>query len=240
MDFSRFRAMTFDCYGTLIAWEDGIFSALRPILTAHGKTLPDPELLQLYGELEAEAESGTFRLYREVLASVVKGFGERLGFMPTQLEIQSLAASVPEWQPFADTVRALQKLQTRFKLSIVSNIDDDLFSATAKKLGTRFDHVITAQQARAYKPSLRNFQVALDRIGLPAGQILHVGQSVYHDVLPAQSLGMGTVWVKRPSPRKGIGAVKAAAGKPDLEVEDLASLAAAAVGAYGGRELPSP
>jgi 2-haloacid dehalogenase len=230
MDFEHFRAITFDCYGTLIAWEDGIFSALEPILRDHGKTLSDPELLELYGELEAEAEKGEFQPYREVLAAVVKGFGKRLGFTPSEREVCSLAESIKDWQPFPDTAAALRKLQRRFQLAIISNIDDDLFAGTLPKLQVKFDQVVTAQQARAYKPSLRNFHLALDRLGLAPEQVLHVGQSVYHDVIPAKSLGMGTVWVRRPSRRPGVGAVKAAAGNPDLEIRDLATLAAMAAG----------
>jgi 2-haloacid dehalogenase len=230
LDFSRYQAITFDCYGTLVDWETGIFSALRPILAAHKQSVSDAAVLELYGELEASAEAGEFKDYRDVLGSVVAGFGERLGFAPSQAEIRSLAESVANWQPFPDTVTALERLQSRFKLSIISNIDDDLFATTAPKLEVRFDHVITAQQARSYKPSLNNFRIALQRIGLPPDRLLHVGQSIYHDVVPAKSLGIATVWVNRPSPRAGVGAVKAAMGVPDLEVRDLASLAEAALG----------
>jgi 2-haloacid dehalogenase len=225
LDFSRFQVLTFDCYGTLVDWESGIFSALHPILSAHKKTLSDAALLELYGELEAQAESGEFRPYREVLSSVVCGFGERLGFTPTEAEIRSLPDSVAQWQPFADTVAALRRLQAHRRLAIISNIDDDLFASTAPKLEVKFDQVITAQQARAYKPSLKNFRLAQERIGVSPERWLHVGQSIYHDVIPAKSLGLATVWVNRPSPRAGIGAVKAAAGQPDLEVPNLGTLA---------------
>src|SRR5208282_2423727 len=94
-------------------------------------------------------------------------------------------------------------------------------------LGVKFHQIITAQQAGAYKPSLKIFQLALSRIGVPAHSVLHVGQSLYHDVVPAQSLGLATVWVNRPSARAGVGAVKAAEGRPDLQVSSLAELAAA-------------
>jgi 2-haloacid dehalogenase len=104
-------------------------------------------------------------------------------------------------------------------------VDDDLFAATAPKLGVAFDQVITAQQAGCYKPCMRIFTLAEKRIGVSRDQWLHVGQSIYHDVIPAQSLGLATVWVNRSSPRPGAGAAKAAAGKPDLEVPDLRTLA---------------
>jgi 2-haloacid dehalogenase len=227
LDFNRFEILTFDCYGTLINWEDGILRCLHGILAAHGKDTDDATILQLYGDLEACAEQGEYCCYREVLESVVQQFGKRRGFAPTDQEAQSLPESLPNWKPWPDTVAALSALQSRFRLAIVSNIDDDLFAATRPKLAVEFDHVITAQQAGAYKPSLKIFELALSRIGVPAHRVLHVGQSLYHDVIPAQSLGLATVWVNRPSARAGVGAVKAAEGHPDLQVSSLAELAAA-------------
>ena len=228
LDFSRFEILTFDCYGTLINWEDGILRCLHRVLAANGKDADDATILQLYGDFEARAEQGKYRCYRDVLQSVVKQFGEQLGFAPTDHETRSLPESLPNWKPWPDTVNALRELQQRFRLAIVSNVDDDLFAATLPQLGVKFDPIITAQQAGAYKPSLKIFELALRRIGVPAHRILHVGQSIYHDVLPAQSLGLATVWVNRPSPRTGVGAVKAAEGHPDLQVSSLAELASAA------------
>ena len=226
LDFSRFEILTFDCYGTLINWEDGILRCVHRVFAAHGKDTDDATILQLYGDFEALAEQGKYRSYREVLQSVVQQFGERFGFVPTPQEIRSLPESLQEWKPWPDTVTALGKLHSRFRLAIISNVDDDLFATTEPKLGVKFDQIITAQQAAAYKPSLKIFELALTRIGVPARRILHVGQSVYHDVIPAQSLGLATVWVNRPSVRTGVGAVKAAEGLPDLQVPSLAELAA--------------
>ena len=230
LDFARFQVLTFDCYGTLIDWETGIFSALRPLLAAHGKTVSDFELLNLYSELESEAERGEFRAYREVLKSVVHGFGKRLGFQPTESQVRSLPDSLASWPPFPDTVAALRKLKSRYRLAVISNVDDDLFAPSARHLEVDFDAVVTAQQAGAYKPSLKIFQLAKERLGVAPAQWLHVGQSIYHDVIPAKSLGISTVWVKRPSPRPGAGAAKAASGQPDLEVPDLKTLAQLATG----------
>jgi 2-haloacid dehalogenase len=229
MDFSAFTTITFDCYGTLIDWEAGILPALRGILAAHGQSLPDAAILELYGEFEAQAESGAYQTYRDVLESVVRQFGERCGFHPSPTELRSLHESVPAWPPFPDTVTALQELQQRYQLAVISNIDDDLFAETRKHLGVDFAGVITAQQARSYKPSINNFRLALQTLGVEPSRLLHAGQSVYHDVIPAQSLGISTVWVNRRSARPGVGAVRAASGKPDLEVPDVASLAALAV-----------
>lgn len=229
LDFSRFKVLTFDCYGTLMDWESGIFSALRPILAAHGKTISDAQLLEMYGDLEAKAEQGEYRTYRDVLQKVVSGFGDELGFQPSEQEKRSLPDSLRNWLPFPDTVEALQRLKSKFKLAVISNIDDDLFADTARKLKVKFDHVVTAQQARSYKPGLQIFRLALQTIGSEPDEILHCAQSVYHDVVPARSLGLTTVWVNRLSPRAGSGAAKAALGQPDLEVPDLSTLANFAV-----------
>jgi 2-haloacid dehalogenase len=225
LDFNRFEVLTFDCYGTLIDWEAGILSALRPILSAHGKQIDDATLLKLYGDFEQRSEQGKFHPYREVLESVVRQFGDELRFTPTVEEARSLPDSLATWQPWPDTVAALRQLKTRFRLAILSNVDDDLFALTRPKLEVDFDEVITAQQAQAYKPSLKLFELALSRIHAPAHRVLHVGQSVYHDVIPAQALGLATVWVNRPSARSGVGAVKAAEARPDLTVTSLAELA---------------
>ena len=228
LDFSRYEILTFDCYGTLIDWETGILAALRRILSAHGQRIDDATLLQLYGDFEQRAEQGTFQPYREVLKSVVRQFGEELKFTPARTEEAALPESLSTWKPWPDTVAALQQLKTRFRLAILSNIDDDLFAATRPQLGIEFDEVVTAQQAQAYKPSLKIFELALSRIQAPAHRVLHVGQSIYHDVIPAQSLGLATVWVNRPSARPGVGAVKSADANPDLTVTSLAELAVAA------------
>jgi 2-haloacid dehalogenase len=231
MDFSRFTTISFDCYGTLIDWESGILPALRKVLKNHGQSLPDATLLELYGDFEAKAETGPYQSYRNVLQSVVRAFADHLNFQASANEIHSLDESVNAWPPFSDTVSGLRELQRRFKLVVISNIDDDLFAETQLRLGIEFAAVITAEQARSYKPSLNNFKIALDSLALSPERLLHAGQSIYHDVVPARSLGISTVWVNRQSARPGIGAVRtssalAAEKRPDLEVPDLASLVA--------------
>ena len=232
LDFNRFEILTFDCYGTLIDWETGLLSALHRILSAHGKKIDDATVLELYGNFEQLSEQGAFRPYREVLQSVVRQFGDKLGFVSTVDEARSLPDSLALWKPWPDTVAALRQLKSRHRLAILSNVDDDLFAATRPQLEVEFDEVITAQQAQAYKPSLKIFELALARIQAPAHRILHVGQSIYHDVIPAQALGLATVWVNRPSARPGVGAVKTALAEPDLEVSSLAELAELAAAAF--------
>ena len=234
LDFSRFEYLSFDCYGTLIDWERGILGALRPILAAHSRTmspiaLHDEALLELYGDLEASAEQGEFYCYREVLEQVVQGMGRRLGFSPSQAEIQSLPASLPDWQPFPDAVTALRQLKTRYKLAVISNTDDDLFAGTARHLGVAFDHVITAQQARSYKPSQNNFRLALKRLAVSQDKLLHVAQSLYHDIKPCRELSISSVWINRRAGKQSAGATKPAVAMPDLEMPDLQSFAALAM-----------
>ena len=231
MRLDSFEWITFDCYGTLIDWETGIVTALGTVLGSHGIRWQSEQILALYAQLESDLESETreYTPYRNVLAQVVIGFGERLGFVPTASEVRSLPDSLSSWRPFPDTVPALRKLKQRFfKLGIISNTDDDLFAETAKHLQIDFDEVVTAQQARSYKPALNNFRLAIQRIGVPKEKILHVAQSVYHDIIPARGLGLATVWVNRRGGRPGSGATKSALGNPDLEVKALKTLAAMA------------
>ena len=232
LDFNRFEFLTFDCYGTLIDWETGLLSALHRILSAHGKKIDDATLLELYGNFEQLSEQGVFHPYREVLQSVVRQFGDELGFVPTAEEVRSLPDSLALWRSWPDTVAALRQLKSRYRLAILSNVDDDLFAATRPQLEVEFDEVITALQAQAYKPSLKIFEFALARIQAPAHRILHVGQSIFHDVIPAQALGLATVWVNRPSARAGVGAVKVAHAEPDLEVSSLSELSELAAAAF--------
>jgi 2-haloacid dehalogenase len=225
LDFSRFEILTFDCYGTLINWEAGLLPALHRVISAHGKKIDDGTLLKLYGDFEQRSEAGPFMRYKDVLASVVSQFGQELGFTPSSEELGSLAGSLSGWDPWPDTVSALRQLKTKYRLAVLSNIDDDLFASTRPKLGVEFDEVITAQQAQAYKPSLKLFELALSRVNAPAHRVLHVGQSIYHDVVPAQALGLATVWVNRPSARPNVGAVKQAQATPDVIVSSVAELA---------------
>jgi 2-haloacid dehalogenase len=227
LDFDRFEALTFDCYGTLIDWESGILSAVRPVLAAHGKDLDDSEILRLYAELESRIERQGFQSYRTVLRRVMEGFGEKLGFVPGEVERSGLADSLGTWPPFPDTVGALRFLKSRFRLGIVSNVDDDLFVATARRLEVEFDWLVTAGQVGAYKPSRSVFEAALERIAIAKSSILHVAQSLYHDIGPAREIGLATVWVDRRMDKAGFGATPEGEARADLTVPDLRALVAA-------------
>jgi 2-haloacid dehalogenase len=221
LDFSQFEWLSFDCYGTLIDWETGLLDALRPILKAHGAHRTDAELLKMYGVLEARAEAGAYKKYREILREVVRGFGRELSFHPTEIELDSLPESLRRWEPFPDTADALRGLKNRYKLAVISNIDDDLFVYTAPKLGVELDALITAEQAGAYKPSHKNFTLAQARMGIAKEKWLHVAQSRHHDIAPALQLGIHNVLVNR----RGAGATVVSGVTPDLEVPDLKTLA---------------
>src|SRR5208283_2070015 len=154
LDFARFEWLSFDCYGTLIDWETGILGYLRPLLASKGCEISDAQILTLYSEFEPRQQAGHYRSYREVLAGVVRDFGRELGFEVSPAEAEGLAESIRNWQPFADAVPGLQRLQSRYKLAVLSNIDNDLFALTAPFLKVRFDAVVTAQDVHSYKPSL--------------------------------------------------------------------------------------
>ena len=223
LDLSQFEWISFDCYGTLIDWESGILAYLRPLLQRHGRNLDDFSILDLYSQFEPREQAGEYRAYRDILASVVHDFARESHFEATPAEAAGLADSIQHWQPFADTVPALHALHSRCKLAVLSNIDRGLFAHSAQKLKERFDVVVTAEDAGSYKPSTGNFDLLLSRLPAPKARLLHVAESLFHDVRPAHSLGIATVWVNRRQ-GKPAAASRLVAAEPDLEVPDLAAL----------------
>ena len=225
IDFNKYKIITFDCYGTLIDWEGGILEALKLLLSSHSIDLEDEEILKKFAEFESAQEQGEYSKYYDVLKAVVRKFGEEFNFEPSLDEQNSLPDSIKNWQPFPDTVKALELLKSRFKLAIISNVDDDLFADTAKLLGVEFDYIITAEQVKSYKPDLKNFKYAIEKIEFPAEQIIHAACSVYHDIVPASSLGLTTVWIDRRANQEGSGAALPATAQADLKIADLQTLA---------------
>jgi 2-haloacid dehalogenase len=228
IDYTRFEALTFDCYGTLIDWETGLLEAFGRILRAHGVEAGDEDLLARYGEYEAVAEAGPYLSYRDVLAAGLRGVAGELGFEPTAADVDAFSGSVVHWPAFPDSAAALARLEESFRLGVITNCDDDLFAASNRKLGVQFDPIVTAQLVGSYKPDTRNFQVAFERLGLPRERILHVAQSLYHDHVPAKRLGLSSVWIDRRHGRDGSGATPVAEASPDSTFPDMASFAAAA------------
>jgi len=230
LDFNKFEVVSFDCYGTLIDWEGGILPVLKQLLSNREIDFSDDGTLELFAEFESELENekNAYIKYREILQQIVHKFGQRFNFEPTETEsgteINGLVDSLKNWQPFPDTVAALTALKQKYKLAVISNIDGDLFAGTAKHLKVEFDWLIAAEQVRSYKPSTRNFEIALETMGIAPEKLLHVAQSLYHDIVPAKALGISTVWVNRRHDKTGFGATMPASAKPDLEVPDLKTL----------------
>ena len=148
----KYEVLTFDCYGTLIDWETGIVAALTPVLNAHQVAFSTAELLGLYSNVESEIQRGPFIEYSEVLRRVVRDLGKQLEFVPSAQEENCLLHSLVSWQPFPDSAAALQRLRSRYRLGIISNVDDDLFAGSARHFEVEFDFVVTSQQMRSYKP----------------------------------------------------------------------------------------
>ena len=226
IDPSIIRLISFDCYGTLIDWEQGILGALRVLLAAHGELPPPEELLDAYAQFERAAEAPPYRTYRQVLQIVIEQFGNRYGFLADSTELDTLARSLPSWKPFEDSVPSLHRLASRYLLAVCSNVDDDLFEPTARQLEVTFTTVITSQQVGSYKPDGGHFAELLKRTGLRSGEILHVAQSLYHDIAPARRTGFHCVWLHRPSVRQRFGATPEVTATPDLELDSMTALAA--------------
>ena len=224
MDLSSVELITFDCYGTLIDWETGILKALRALFSNHAQ-VPDEQLLAMYGEIEVTLEAGPYLAYRTVLARAAEEMGKRLGVQLSADQCQQFAESLKRWPPFPDSVEGLTTLSKHYRLGIISNTDDDLFAASQKLLEVPFAMIVTAQQVQAYKPSLKNFEEAMKRAGVPKEKILHAGQSLYHDIAPAHTLGLKNIWVNRRFGKQGPGATVPGDARPGLEVRSLAELA---------------
>jgi 2-haloacid dehalogenase len=227
-DFAPIEVLTFDCYGTLIDWEAGILAALRRIL---GPQPHDDALLESYAQAETQAEAGPWQSYRDILQASLAAVCAERGIRPTAQQSADFASSVADWPAFPDSAAALDRLRGRFRLGVITNCDDDLFAASDRRFGEPFEWVITAEQVRAYKPSARNFEVALERIGRPRAALLHVAQSLFHDHVPAQALGLATAWIDRRHDRPGFGATPPASATANLSAPDMATFADMALSA---------
>ncbi len=231
LDFDRFEAITFDCYGTLIDWEAGLLAGLHGALDGAGgrPQLDDEDLLLRHARHEAALEAGPYRTYRDILATSLRGVASELAIEVDDAAAARFGGSVADWPAFPDSAVALERLAKRFRLGVLTNCDDDLFAASNARLGVTFDWVVTAEQVGSYKPTDANFLALFDRVGLPLDRVLHVAQSLYHDHVPANRLGLASVWIDRRHDRPGAGATPIADAAPDATYPDMASFAAAAV-----------
>ena len=221
-DPDAFDVLTFDCYGTLVDWEGGIVDYLQPVLTRHDAHVTDDFILEFFAATEPVLQRQGGK-YEDILRGVLDHFGTRLGFLPSAAERDGFPASLSAWKPFPDTQDALARLAERFQLAVISNVDDALFSLTRKTLGVEFAQVVTAERIGAYKPDRRIFDAALTAIGGAPGRILHVAQSLFHDIAPANALGLATVWIDRNQGAQG--AARAAEAQPDWTFSTLGEFA---------------
>ncbi len=228
MDFSRFTTLTFDCYGTLIDWETGILAELRPWASRNGLAVPDETLLEHFGAREAEVEAQQPSWpYPEILAEVHRRLARQYGVPADAAAAVAFGRSVGRWPAFSDSPDALRYLKQHFRLVILSNVDRASFALSNERLGVAFDAVFTAQDIGSYKPDPANFAYLLAHLadaGVRADQVLHVAQSLFHDIAPAKALALATVWVNRRHARSGPGATPRPeqAPVPDAEVGSLA------------------
>ena len=230
MDLTSFKALTFDCYGTLIDWESGILAELKPWVAAGGRELTDDQILEAFGEAESAREAATpSKIYPGILADTMRALAKRWNISVTDAQTTEFGGSVPRWPAFRDSAAALRYLKQHYKLIILSNVDRASFAESNKKLQVTFDKIVTAQDVGSYKPNPQNFRQLLaevDKLGIRKEQILHTAQSLFHDVVPAKSVGLKTCWINRRKGRPGGGATKAPTGDatPDIEFPSMAAL----------------
>ena len=213
LDLTNYRALSFDCYGTLIDWEAGIAAVLAPWAREEGLGLTDEELLLTYADNEAavEREAPTV-LYPDVLATAFRRTGVNLGRRVSDGWAHRLGNSVPDWPAFADSADALARLAEHYLLIILSNVHRDGFAGSNHRLHGDFAAVITAEDVGAYKPAENHFRAldaTLPELGVSRSELLHVAQSLFHDHVPAKREGVPSVWINRRHDRPGWGATPA-------------------------------
>lgn len=198
-----FQLLTFDCYGTLIDWETGIWDALQPLLMENGADHPSrEEALTAFAGIQSRQEADTpGMIYSQVLETAHRGLARHFDLKTTVELDRGFAASIPLWPAFPDTADALRRLKRRFRLAVLSNVHREGFAASNRKLGVAFDAVWTAQDIGSYKPDPRNFEFMLrhaeDDLGVAKDGILHTAQSLYHDHVQAGAFGLANCWIDR-------------------------------------------
>jgi 2-haloacid dehalogenase len=225
-----FSALTFDCYGTLIDWETGMVEALQPLTSQSSRKLTRDDILEAHARHESSQQVQTpAKIYRELLATVYRRLAEEWGVAVRWSECVTYGRSIRNWPVFPDTVASLQYLKRRYKIVILSNIDNESFSFSNEKLGVDFDAVYTAEDCGSYKPSARNFEYMLAKIrtlGIEKSKILHTAESLFHDHGPANEQGLTSCWIHRRHDQEGSGAAMALTKTPkyDFRFESLGAL----------------
>ncbi|NDW05991.1 haloacid dehalogenase type II [Jiella pacifica] len=210
MKLTDFKALTFDCYGTLIDWETGIFTALQPLLDKLGTEMPRDRVLERHAVHESSQQAQTPAMpYSRLLATVHRRLSEEWGVPATWDECLAYGNSVPDWPAFPDTAEALAYLKQHYKLVILSNVDNRSFAGSNARLGVEFDAIYTAEDVGSYKPAPRNFDYMLEKLsglGVAKGDILHTAESMFHDHQPANKAGLTSAWIYRRHGKEGFGA----------------------------------
>jgi putative hydrolase of the HAD superfamily len=246
LDLTAFRALSFDCYGTLIDWEAGIAAVLAPWAREQGLELGGEELLLAYADNEAAVERETpTALYPQVLATAFRRTGDGLGSPVSDAWARRLGGSVPDWPAFPDSADALARLARHYRLIILSNVHREGFAGSNRRLHGDFAAVITAEDVGAYKPAENHFRALDDPLaglGLQRGELLHVAQSLFHDHVPAKREGLPSVWINRRHDRPGWGATPQPAGdwSYDLEFPSMVAFADAVDQAFSAEGRPTP
>jgi 2-haloacid dehalogenase len=235
IDFSKYKVLTFDCYGTLIDWEKGIETLVAPWLSELGGVVPSGLLVTSFAIMQAKHQQvRPVLLYPEVLRRAWTDIEGTFGWDENAEHAGAFANSAGEWPPFPDTIESLRYLARFYKLAILSNVDNASLARTLRLLEVPFELTVTAEDVCSYKPGLAHFERAIQEFakqGIKQSEILHVAQSKHHDVAPGRQLGLTTVWVNRRYNRKGSGATLGGAtlateAEPNLSVTSLAELAA--------------
>lgn len=233
MQLTDFKVLTFDCYGTLIDWETGMHEALEPLLARSGKAFTRDQVLETHARHEAAQEAETPSMpYPELLACVHGRIAKEWGVKPRAGEAAAYGRSVKHWPAFADSAAALHYLKKHYKLVILSNVDRESFRSSNEKLEVKFDHIFTAQDIGSYKPDLRNFEYMIRKLaeaGYQKGDILHTAESLFHDHLPANKVGLASAWIHRRSGKEGHGATHPPEHMPnyDFRFTSMAEMAQA-------------
>lgn len=244
LDLTRVSALTFDCYGTLIDWEAGILAAIHPALAAQGLAVPDAVVLEAFGKFEHAHEQGDpAPLYPEVLRRTMLDVQQALGMRHDPAQAEAFATTVGDWPAFADSAAALAVLRRHYRrLMILSNVHRAGIAASRVRLsgpaGDPFDEVITAEDTGTFKPHLRHFERARERLaaaGIAPETWLHVAQSLFHDHAPARQLGLASVWIDRRMGKAGAGATPPTDAGYDLRFPSMAAFAEAVEKAFAGR-----
>jgi 2-haloacid dehalogenase len=233
MKLSQFKALTFDCYGTLIDWETGLWNGLKPFVQKAGIKADREEVLSVFGGIETGVEAKEPALnYRNVLAKVHGEVARHYGKAPDAAMAEAFGSSIKDWPAFPDSVEALRYLKQHYKLIILSNVDRASFAHSNDRLGHIFDAVVTAEDVGSYKPDRRNFEAvlrAVEGLGVTKEQILHTAQSVFHDIVPGRAFGLATAWINRRHGMAGSGATPPPDpnAKADFVFESMGAMAAA-------------